>query len=79
MMVTDLIGPLPCSSTEFSYILVIVYNFSKFVRLFPLRAATGSLITKRIEEHIFLLYGVPQFIICDNEGRVFKLYVKNII
>lgn len=80
MISTDLIGPLPRSSSGFAYVLVVTDSFSKFVRLFPIRAAKGSIISKKIEEEIFLLYGVPQYVICDNggefKGRCFRTLCK---
>lgn len=69
LICTDLIGPLPRSSQGFSYILVVADCFSKYALFFPLRSATASAVTKRIENEIFLIYGVPQNIICDNGGQ----------
>lgn len=59
----DLIGPLPQSSSEFRYILVILDSFSKFVFL---STPNFNVVFKRLQEEIFLLYGVPQYDICDN-------------
>lgn len=63
---TDLIGPLPPSTRGYKYILVICDYFSKFVLTFPLRSATAQLVTRHMEESVFLLFGVPQYVICDN-------------
>ena len=62
----DFVGPLPRSSSGYTHILVIVDSFTKYVVLFPLRSALAKLLVKHVEEGIFLLYGVPQTIICDN-------------
>jgi hypothetical protein len=62
MISVDLIGPLPTSTKGYSYLLVIVDWFTKYVVLFPLRKATSSKVTECIENGIFLVYGVPQFI-----------------
>lgn len=63
---TDLIGPLPPSAKGYKYILVVCDYFSKFVLTFPLRAATAPAISRFMEEYVFLLFGAPQYIICDN-------------
>lgn len=68
---TDLIGPLPRSTKGYQYILVICDYFSKFTLLFPLRKATASSIIKIMEEQVFLLFGVPEYLKCDN-GVQFK-------
>lgn len=67
----DLMGPLPRTSRGYAYILAVVDNFSKFVMLFPLRAATASSVSKAIEENIYLLFGAPSTLIVDN-GTVFQ-------
>lgn len=66
MVVLDLIGPLPRSYKGHRFILVVADYFSKFVRLFPLRSATSKSIVNKMEDEIFLLFGVPQFLVCDN-------------
>lgn len=40
--------------------------FSKFPLVFPLRAATATAVVKNIEENVFLLFGTPKRMICDN-------------
>jgi hypothetical protein len=70
MISVDLIGPLPTSTKGYSYLLVIVDWFTKYVVLFPLRKATSLKVTECIENGIFLVYGVPQFILVDN-GKQF--------
>lgn len=63
---TDIIGPLPRSTKNYNFILVVLDIFSKYVRCFPLRKATASNIVKHLENDIFLIYGVPRSIISDN-------------
>lgn len=67
----DLCGPLPRSSQGYRFIFAVQDCFSKFVLLFPLRTATASAITRIMEDHVFLMFSVPQHIICDN-GVQFK-------
>lgn len=71
MICIDLVGPLPRSTKGFMNILVVSDYFSKFPLFFALRQATASSVTKYIEDQVFLLFGVPEFIICDN-GVQFK-------
>lgn len=66
MISTDLVGPLPRSTQGYTYILVVADCFTKFVLFFPLRAATAAAVTQRIEENVFLMYGAPQYVLCDN-------------
>lgn len=70
MISVDLFGPLPRSNAGNTYIFGVSDYFSKFVRLFPLRVANAKSVCKRLEEEVFLLFGVPQVIILDN-GKQF--------
>lgn len=62
----DLVGPLPVTRKQHTYLLVITCCFSKFCHIFPLKKAVASPINKIIEEQIFLVHGVPQTILMDN-------------
>lgn len=77
---TDLMD-FPRSVNGYKYLLVVTDYFSKFSCLFPLRKATSSTVAQVIEEQVFLLYGVPQFLICDNGpqfvGKEFKKLSEN--
>lgn len=66
MISVDLVGPLPRSSQGYTYILSVVDCFSKFPLFFPLRSATATVVTQRLEEGVFLLFGAPQYLITDN-------------
>lgn len=66
MVSLDFIGPLPRSNKGFKYLLVITDYFSKYVLLVPLRSATACSLCLVVEEQLFLVYGVPQTLICDN-------------
>lgn len=63
---TDLLGPYPRSTQGNRFILVVCDYFSKFCLMFPLRTATAAKVTKIMEEQIFLLFGVPEFLKADN-------------
>lgn len=63
---TDLIGPLPLSYKRNRYVLVVTDLFTKYTLLFPLKSATSESCVKYIEEHVFMHFGVPERLICDN-------------
>lgn len=69
----DIFGPLPRSSKGYSYVLVVLDLFSKFTLLYLLRQATTSVIVKILENDVFLTYGVPEILRCDN-GSQFTSY-----
>lgn len=62
----DVMGPLPKSSKGFSYLLVVSDYFSKYVLLHPMRQANANTIIKYLENEVFLVYGTPQILTCDN-------------
>lgn len=76
MIATDLVGPLPRSSRGFKYICVITDVFSKYVVIKPIRDAKSKTVAAVIESEVFLTYGVPSVILCDNgpeyRGAPFK-------
>lgn len=72
----DLMGPFPRSSKGNTHLLVVGDWMTKYTLLFPLKKATAENIVKYLENDVFLVFGVPQFILCDNgtqfAGTVFK-------
>lgn len=66
MISTDLMGPLPRTKRGNTFILVVSDYLSKFTLLFPLRKATADAVVKKIENEVFLVYGVARMIMCDN-------------
>lgn len=66
MISTDLVGPLPRSKQGYTFILVVTDYLSKFSLFFPLRKATGKAVSTILENEVFLVFGVPRIIICDN-------------
>ncbi|KAG6438737.1 hypothetical protein O3G_MSEX000180 [Manduca sexta] len=74
----DLMGPFPKSKNCNTMLLVITCLFSKFILLFPLRTGKADKICEILESQ-FLLFGIPQAIICDN-GKQFDSHIfKNLI
>ena len=62
----DLMGPFPRSKKGHKWLLVVGDWFSKYVLLCPLRSSKSPYVVKYLESEVFLTYGVPQYIICDN-------------
>lgn len=78
MIAADLMGPFPRSLKGFKYLLVITDTFTKYSILQPLRAATAKLVSQHLENDIFLVYGVPDYIICDNGSEFIGAPVTNL-
>jgi len=66
----DLVGPLPRSTSDHTWLLVIQDRFIKWVELCPLRRATAPAVCQQLTERIFYRHGCPREIISDN-GRQF--------
>jgi len=69
-LLVDFYGPLPTGMYQFAYIFVVMYNFSRFVKLYPLRKATAKICVKKLVTDYFSTYGIPQNIVSDH-GRQF--------
>ena len=69
MISIDLVGPLPVSRKQNSYLLVVTCCFSKYCLMFPIRRATADVIVKHMEESVFLVHGIPQTIFLDNGSQ----------
>lgn len=70
MISIDLVGPLPVTRNQNTFLLVITCCFSKYCMLFPIRRATSDIISKIVEEKVLLVHGIPSTIISDN-GKQF--------
>lgn len=75
----DLVGPLPVSKKQNSFLFVVTCCFSKYCLLFPIRRATAVIITKILEENVFLVHGVPATIILDNGKQFISATLKNML
>lgn len=53
MLGMDIMGPFPRTTQQNKYLLVIVYYFSKWVEVFPMRAAKSATIVRVLREEIF--------------------------
>lgn len=75
----DLVGPLPKSKQGYMHIFSIQDYFSKFCLFVPLRTANSKSIVTALEEQVFLLFGVPRYIICDNGKQFVSKEFKNLL
>jgi len=69
-LLVDFYGPLPTGIFQFSYIFVVVDNFSRFIKLYPLRRANAKICIKKLVTDYFPNYGIPKNIVSDH-GRQF--------
>jgi len=69
-ILVDFYGPLPVGIYGLQYIFVVLDNFSRFVKLFPLRRATAKACIYKLTQYYFLQYGTPLNIVSDH-GRQF--------
>lgn len=65
----DIVGPLPPTPRHHKYLLVVIDKFTKFIELFPLRAATSKNIVDCMVQ-VFCRHGTPAAISSDN-GKPF--------
>lgn len=72
----DFLGPYPRSPRGNTHAIVVSDYFTKYILVKPIRAATAKALISFIENEVFLIYGVSQFIVCDNgtqmTGKDFK-------
>lgn len=61
----DFYGPLVTSTAGVRYILVIVDNFTKLVKLYAVKRATTYITLKRLKEYVEL-HGTPHAVLADN-------------
>lgn len=68
-LLVDLYGPLPPGWNQVRYIFVVLDNFSRFVRLYPIKKATAVLITNRMVNDYIGTYGVPRCFVSDHGAQ----------
>lgn len=78
MILIDLMGPFPRSTNSHLYLLVITDWYTKYTVLHPLRAATSTSIVRFLEDQVFLVYGVPQYIFSDNGSQFTSNQLKKL-
>uniref|UniRef100_H3ACW4 Gypsy retrotransposon integrase-like protein 1 n=1 Tax=Latimeria chalumnae TaxID=7897 RepID=H3ACW4_LATCH len=61
----DFIGPLPRTPRGNQYLLIFLDFFSKWVEIFPVKAATAQTAAAKFIEEIFCQHGAPRYLISD--------------
>lgn len=78
MLSVDLVGPLPVSRKQNTFLLVITCCFSKYCMLFPIRRATSEIISRILEEQVFLIHGIPSTVLMDNGKQLTSKIMRNL-
>lgn len=65
-LLVDFYGPLPVGIYGLQYIFVVLDNFSRFVKLFPLRRATAKACIYKLTQYYFPNYGTPLSLVSDH-------------
>lgn len=60
------------------WLLLIGDWFFKYILLFPLRNATVKNIESILEDKVFLVYGCPETVICDNGSQLSEKIFRNV-
>lgn len=79
---TDLIGPLPRSSRQNSYLVMFQDRFTKWTVCRPIRKATSKAVTQAFYEDVIMRFGCPNTVITDNgtqyTGQPFKVLLEEL-
>lgn len=65
-VLVDIYGPLPLGWNKVRYIFVIVDNFSRFVRLYPIKKATAVTVANKMVNDYIHEYGTSQVVVSDH-------------
>lgn len=71
MVSIDFIGPLPLSSYGTRYVFIMTDNYSRHVKLYPIKKANTSTVLNKMFNHYIINYGKPNKILSDN-GTQFR-------
>jgi len=65
----DCQGPLPLSK-GFRYLLTCICSFSRFPFAWPIRSRSKEDIIDTLYRNLICVFGVPDILVCDNEGAL---------
>ena len=68
VLAADVLGPLPCTSRDNRYILVVTDLFTKWVEVFPIPDQTAETCALKLVTEVFARYGCPYSLLTD-QGR----------
>ena len=75
---TDLMGPFPKSPKGYRFLVVTTCLFLKYVWLRPLRDSKTEHVMAHLVADVFLKYGVPGTLICDNGPQFRSINMKSL-
>lgn len=68
----DFLGPYPRSRNGNAYLLIVLDQFTRFVLFNPIKAANTKCTIDFLEDQVFKLFSVPEYIFTDN-GKQFTV------
>ena len=74
----DLFGPLPRSDAGMQWIFIVEDCASRWVEIFPLPVATARACAITLIEEVFMRFGIPRRIICDNGPQFVSAVLQQI-
>ena len=74
----DLVGPLPETAQGHIYLPTIMDIASSYFEMFSMPKATAEAISKILTEEIFLRYGFPKALRCDNGTQFISTVIKQL-
>lgn len=78
-ILVDIYGPFPTGQFRYFYILVVLHNFTRYVKLYPSCKATAQTCVKQIVHKFILSYGCPCAVVSDHERQfISKVWQRNL-
>ena len=74
----DIMGPLPLTSRENQYMLVVTDLFTKWVEVFPLADITATTLATILMNNIVSRYGVPAYLHSDQGANLCSTVVQEL-
>lgn len=79
MISVDLVGPLPVTRKQNTFLFVVTCCFSKYCLIYPIRRATTDIISRILEENVFLVHGIPSTVLMDNGKQFTSNTMRNLL
>lgn len=74
----DIVGPIDKDNDEFSYILTLQCELTKFVEAYPLKTKDTVTVAKTLVENFILRYGIPREIATDRGSEFISSTMKEV-
>ena len=74
----DILGPLPKSSRDFIFMLVISNRFTKLTQVVPLKRITAYDVAVAFVEHWVFKYGAPTTLLYDNGSQFVAHFFRRV-